>query len=119
MNRLRSSRAAGTFIASAVTALAVVSTGPAAHAAALSTSGICNYEGAGAFDCTISISGGTAPYTVSWSGSNVSYYLYGDDFVDGNCTTGFSSTATWTVRDATGATVSSSKTFFCSKLPPK
>jgi len=73
----------------------------------------CANNDDGTFHCNATPMGGTPPYTASWSGSGVSYNSTSASNASGSCTSGIPDTASVTIYDSAGASVSRSATFDC------
>ena len=94
------------------------SAGPASAATALTVSlPSCHSPGSGDFECYLTISGGTAPYSTTWTGTWVTYTETGATYADGVCWVGASGTGTAqavaTVTDSAGQSVTRSANFSC------
>ncbi|MEV0453625.1 hypothetical protein [Catellatospora methionotrophica] len=96
-------------VAACVAAVALV---PApAHASPLVLDVSCWPEGGLHYGCQVdTLSGGTAPYSITWLGGHAGQY----SFID-TCNYGYR-TQRATVTDATGAKVTDSVTYFCTDL---
>ena len=94
-------------------ALAVPTT---ASATALSGSLSCEVYSPGYFDCSLAITGGTPPYTTTWTKGGFAYFTSTSTYgAEGNCNIskgGFSVSAS--VRDASGHTWSHQTFLDCS-----
>jgi hypothetical protein len=110
----------GTALATAATAalIAAGSAVPASATTALTVSlPSCHSPGSGDFECYLSISGGTAPYTTTWTGTWVTYTETGPTYADGDCWVPGNGTgiaqAVATVTDSAGQSVTRSANFSC------
>ncbi|MBV9792275.1 MAG: hypothetical protein JOZ51_29085 [Chloroflexi bacterium] len=92
-------------------AIAAMSATPPAHAATLRIDNLyCLSLGHGRAECQASASGGTGSYTYTW---NPTPYAGSGGYVLIYCTAYRNKTVNLTVRDSSGATVSSSTVFYC------
>jgi hypothetical protein len=91
---------------------------PAANASGtLQVRASCESAGSG-FSCFDVITGGTAPYTVTWTGTRNTVITHASDFlVRGTCRAPFTFGLRVTVRDAAGATASADVAMACSSDP--
>jgi hypothetical protein len=76
-------------------------------------------SGGSAFTCFDTISGGTTPYTVTWTGTRNAIITRASDFlVQGTCRAPFTFGVRVTVRDAAGATTFADVSQACIGGPP-
>lgn len=107
---VRNRRIAMAAAAFAATALTGLTSAPGASATTLTAALTCG-GGDGAFSCSLTISGGVAPYSTAWSGQNFAYTS--TYYAEGGCGPYALRTATATVTDAVGAQISASSSFRC------
>ncbi len=117
LQSLRSSRlGAGAAVAALIGAAVLV---PASTAYASGSAGIsnftCNSWGTGQFICTITISGGTPPYTSIWqAGANVTGFgAQSESYTLGYCVEGQYAEVSVIVDDYSGAPAQASTGFTC------
>jgi hypothetical protein len=75
------------------------------------------------FECWLTATGGTTPYTVTWSGTNVSYATTSTTYASGYCTNGIPYNnigvkVIATVRDSAGHSATASQSFLCYYVAP-
>jgi len=76
----------------------------------------CYPQGASIFECLVGVAGGTAPYTMAWSGATFTEAVTGA--ASGTCTPSKAYTVTVVITDAAGAQVSDLAHFICKGGPP-
>jgi hypothetical protein len=118
LQSLRSSRLGAGAAAAALIGAAMLVPASTAHASGSPQIGAfdCNSWGAGQFFCSISIGGGTSPYTSFWqAGANVSgFYGQGTSYVLGYCVQqGQYASVSVIVTDDVGAQGTASSGFTC------
>lgn len=97
----------------AVVGLLATSVIPGAASTTLSVDLVyCSSLGGGSFECYATLSGGTGPYTYTWTPTPVVNHGY---YMTGNCTVGRPKVVHLTVTDSTGATDSQSGSFQCTQ----
>ncbi|GAA1255749.1 hypothetical protein GCM10009665_52780 [Kitasatospora nipponensis] len=115
----RFTRRIATLTAPALALLTLGLAAPAHAAGAPTISGSCDStSAAGQFSCSAAVSGGTAPYTFSWTNvQNTNSYRVGGGattgWLAGGCWRGTAGGVRLTVTDSTGAVASQTYQFYC------
>lgn len=114
---MRNSRTAAALTAVATAALissgSIASASPAGASTATALTAYLTCSGSGgAFDCTLSINGGTAPYSTAWGGTNVAYD-YTSTYQAGGYCLSVSASPKATVKDSAGHLTTTAKTVYC------
>jgi hypothetical protein len=104
-------------VAGAGMMLAGVVAAPPAAAATLTASLSCYSMSNWYFECYLTPSGGTAPYTATWSSANAAFSSTSSTYATGICRAGTSDyvsvTVNVTVRDSAGRATTASNSFLC------
>jgi hypothetical protein len=109
---MRAGRIAAALAGAAAISMAPI--GPPAMATSLAITNFnCQSNAPQAFECYVYYQGGTAPYTVNWSGAHAIFTDKEANYASGRCITG--SFQVWVVvTDSVGNQVSSTQQFPCS-----
>jgi len=115
-HRLSSWRVVAAALASGAAFAGLPASAAMADTAALTGDVICVPQGASIFECQLRITGGTAPYSTTWSGAT-----FTETFTTaalGRCTPAKAYRISVIITDATGAQAADPAYFICKGGPP-